>query len=156
MIKIDVPGFRNLELNHLVLDYNGTLAEDGMLLPNVGNALVELAKDITIHVITADTFGHAASQLEGLPLKLIIIPAEKQADEKLAFISRLGVDSVIGIGNGRNDCKMLKAAALGIAVLQKEGGSAETIASADIVSLNILDAIELLRKPKRLIATLRS
>ena len=35
MIEIDVPGFGALRLEHLVLDYNGTLACDGMLLEGV-------------------------------------------------------------------------------------------------------------------------
>ena len=59
-------------------------------------------------------------------------------------------------GNGRNDRKMLKAAALGIAVIQREGAAAETVAAADVVSSSILDALELLQNPKRLLATLRS
>ena len=31
MIDIDIPGFGKLELHHAVFDYNGTLAEDGMI-----------------------------------------------------------------------------------------------------------------------------
>ena len=48
------------------------------------------------------------------------------------------------------------AVALGIALVQREGGAAEAIASADAVVPDILDAFELLRNPKRLVATLRS
>jgi P-type E1-E2 ATPase len=156
MITIDIPGFRKLELAHLVSDYNGTLALDGNLLPGVAETLSKLAPTINIHVITADTFGLAKAQLAALPVKLIITPAESQAEAKLQFVSELGADTVVAIGNGRNDRRMLKAAALGIALVQTEGGAAETIASADIVSVNIIDALELLRNPKRLVATLRS
>jgi soluble P-type ATPase len=156
MIKIDIPGFANLELEYLVLDFNGTLAVEGILLPSVGEALRGLASQLEIHVITADTFGLAAGQLAGLPVKLTIAPAESQAEVKRQFVSRLGSDCVVAIGNGRNDREMLKAAALGIAVIQTEGASAETLASADAVSSNILDALDLLRNPRRLIATLRS
>jgi soluble P-type ATPase len=74
----------------------------------------------------------------------------------LAFITALGPESVEAIGNGHNDRKMLKGAALGIALIQREGGATETLASADLVSMNILDALDLLKNPKRLIATLRS
>ncbi|MCX7016272.1 MAG: ATPase P [Candidatus Sumerlaeota bacterium] len=156
MIEINIPGFRHLQLAHLVSDYNGTLAVDGKLLPGVGEALSALAKDIQIHVITADTFGLAARQLAGLPVHLTITPAESQAEAKLEFVSRLGADAVVGIGNGRNDRKMLNAVAIGIGLIQKEGGAAEALAGADVVSSNILDALDLLRNPKRLIATLRS
>ena len=156
MIRIAIPGFRDLELEHLVLDYNGTLAADGMLLPGVGHILTSLSSDIRIHVITADTFGLAAAQLAGLPVELTILPAELQAEAKFDFVSQLGGDSVVAIGNGRNDRKMLKAAAIGIVLIQKEGSSTETLASADVVSFNILEALDLFRNPKRLIATLRS
>lgn len=156
MIPIDIPGYRKLELSHLVLDYNGTLACDGKLLPGTAEALSALASDIRIHVITADTFGLARVQLAGLPIDLTVMPAESQAGAKLRYVTGLGTDTVVAIGNGRNDRKMLNAAALGIALVQREGGATETLSSADVVCTNILDALELLRNPKRLIATLRS
>ena len=156
MITADVPGFSKLQLAHLVVDFNGTLAVDGELLPGVREALSDFAPSIRIHVITADTFGFAGEQLAGLPVDLTITPAEGQAEAKLRLVSELGAESVVAVGNGRNDRKMLSAAALGIALTQREGGSAEALASADIVSTSVLDALELLRNPKRLVATLRS
>ncbi|WP_035984474.1 HAD family hydrolase [Leptolyngbya sp. KIOST-1] len=156
MIEITVPGFRHLRLAHLVLDYNGTLAVDGHLLPQVGEKLTQLSHDLHIYVLTADTFGLAKTGLDGLPLDLTIAPAEGQAETKLAFVSDLGTDRVVAIGNGRNDAPMLKAAALGIALVQPEGGAVETLVAADIVSTSILDALDLLSHPKRIIATLRA
>jgi soluble P-type ATPase len=156
MISIDIPGFRKLELEHLVSDYNGTLAVDGKLLPGVAEALSSLASSIDVHVITADTFGLAEAQLAGLPVKLAITPVESQAEAKLRLVSDLGADAVVAIGNGRNDRKMLGAAALGIALIQREGGAAEALASANVVSTSVLDALDLLRNPGRLVATLRS
>ena len=156
MISIDIPGFRTLKLAHLVMDYNGTLAVDGKLLPGVADALKDLASHIKIHVITADTFGIVAEQLKGLPVEITITPLEDQAEAKLSYITELGSDSVVAIGNGRNDSKMLSAAALGIAVIQAEGSAVETLTSADVVCLSSLNALELLTNPKRLIATLRS
>lgn len=156
MIEIKVPGFRNLELEHLVLDYNGTLAIDGKLIPNVRKALKKLSRNLQIHVLTADTFGLAAEEIGNLPVKLTITPNESQADAKLSYISELGSDKVVAIGNGRNDSKMLKAVAVGIVLIQTEGCSVETLISADIVSNSIIEALELLQNPKRLIATLRA
>jgi soluble P-type ATPase len=156
MIDIDIPGFRRLQLGHLVMDYNGTLAVDGQLLPGVADRFTRLACCLELHVITADTFGVAADQLAGLPATLTVTPLDSQAEAKLQFVSRLGVDSVIAIGNGRNDRLMIGAVALGIAVLQREGAAAEAIAAAAVVSTNIVEALDLLLNPKRLIATLRS
>jgi P-type E1-E2 ATPase len=156
MITVDIPGFGELHLEHLVLDYNGTLAMDGALLPGVVEAIHALAGTIHIHVVTADTYGVAAERLAGLPVDLAIIPATNQTVHKSAFIERLQADRVCAIGNGRNDRKMLEAAAIGIALIQGEGGAVETLKAADIVAIDILDAFGLLQHPKRLIATLRS
>ena len=156
MIEIRVPGFGDLSLSHLVCDYNGTLALDGALLPGVADALRDLAEDMQIHVVTADTFGQASSQLAGLPLRLTIIPSASPVDAKLAYVSRLGADGVVAVGNGRNDVEMLKAARVGIALMQGEGGAAAALVAADIVARSILDALGLLCAPQRLLATLRA
>jgi soluble P-type ATPase len=60
------------------------------------------------------------------------------------------------MGNGKNDCLMPTASALGVAVIQGEGASFETLASADVVCTDIRFALSLLNNPLRLIATLRS
>jgi soluble P-type ATPase len=156
MIAIDIPGWRELRLNLLVLDYNGTLAVDGKLLPGVATMLTALAKSIRIHVVTADTFGSAADELTGLPVALVVVPSADQADRKLEFIATLDPHSVVAIGNGRNDRKMIEVAALGIALVQGEGSAVETLTSADVVATDVLDALALLQHPKRLEATLRS
>lgn len=156
MISIDIPGFKKLELAHLVSDYNGTLALDGVLLPGVADLLKSLSGSLRIHVVTADTFGLAESQLEGLPVELVIAPAQDQAETKLAYVQQLGADSVVAFGNGRNDRKMLAAAALGVALVQREGAAADTLASAQIVCGDVVDAFSLLLRPKRLTATLRA
>jgi len=156
VITIDIPGFRTLRLAHLVLDYNGTIAIDGVLIPGVADAFRTLSTDIQIHVITADTFGIAAAQLNGLPVTLTIIPQSEQEQEKLRYVNQLDAGSVFAVGNGRNDREMLKAASVGVALVQKEGAAAQTMANADVVCTSILDALDLLQHPKRLIATLRS
>ena len=51
---------------------------------------------------------------------------------------------------------MLKEAAMGIAVVLKEGTAVSTLISADVVCTSIVDALELLMNPMRLTATLRS
>ena len=155
MVAVDIPGFGNLRLDHLVLDFNGTLAVDGQLLSGVGPLLGQLSESLTVHVLTADTFGRATQELAGLPLRLVVVGPSGQAEAKLDFVTKLDVDHVVAIGNGRNDAKMLGAVALGIAVLQREGGAGVALQNADVVSPSIVDALELLRYPLRLTATLR-
>jgi soluble P-type ATPase len=156
MLSIDIPGFADLRLDHLVLDYNGTLAVDGMLLAGVAPILRMLSTALQIHVVTADTFGHAAAQLHGLPLQLSILGAGNQAEAKLALVRSLGADAVIAIGNGRNDCRMLEAVALGIAVVQAEGAARSTVGSGHVIAPGIIEALGLVQHPLRLVATLRA
>jgi P-type E1-E2 ATPase len=156
MLEIIIPGYKKLSLQHLVMDYNGTLAVDGELLDGVSQRLLSLSEQLRLHVITADTFGMARSQLADLPCELIILPGETQAQAKLEYIQRLGEAQVVAIGNGRNDHRMLQAAAVGIAVIQGEGAAGETCLAADVIAPHILAALDLLLNPKRLIATLRS
>ncbi len=153
MLAVDIPGFGDLRLEHLVLDFNGTLAEDGRLLDGVALMLRELSARLTIHVVTADTFGRAAEELAGLPLELVVVGGADQAEAKLTLVRGLGLGSVVAIGNGRNDHKMLDAVGLGIAVVQREGAAAATVGAADVVALGIVDALQLLQHPLRLAAT---
>jgi soluble P-type ATPase len=156
MISIDIPDFGPLELHHLVSDYNGTLALDGFLHAGVAERIRALSKIITIHVITADTFGVAREQLAGLPVTLTIIPSGNQAFAKLKYVEQLGASRVVAVGNGRNDRKMFAAAALGIALIQEEGVATATLFEADLVATSILDALDLLDNAARIKATLRS
>ena len=123
MLDINIPGAQPLRLSHLILDYNGTLACDGSILPGVTEGLGILAKDLEIHILTADTFGSVRTQVAHLPVQLAIIPPEKQAQAKAAYIENLGPANSVAIGNGKNDALMLQQAALGIAVVQTEGAA---------------------------------
>ena len=78
MIRIDIPGYKTLNLQHLVLDYNGTLACDGQLIAELVPLLQQLAQDLTLHVITADTHGSAARQLAGVSTRLEVLEPEAQ------------------------------------------------------------------------------
>jgi soluble P-type ATPase len=156
MIEIAIPGYRKLHLKHLVLDYNGTLAVDGELLPGVKDALKGLAEELQIHILTADTFGKVQSRVENIPCELSILPVDNQDTGKLDYVKGLGSEYTVCIGNGRNDRLMLKEAALGMAVILEEGAAMETLAVADVVCTSILSALELLTNPLRLTATLRS
>jgi len=155
MIEIDIPGNKKLMLEHLVLDYNGTIAFDGALLDGVKECLVELSQKLTIHVITADTFGGVEKALKDIDCKLAVIPLDRQDMAKLAFVEKIGCEKTVSMGNGANDRLMLKASALGVAIVSKEGAAFETLSSADVVCTDIRSALSLLSNPLRLIATLR-
>jgi len=156
MIEIQIPGDETLQLEHIVLDYNGTMAIDGKLITGVKEALLQLSDKLQIHVLTADTFGRVESEVKDIPCKLSILPKKNQDTGKLDYVKQLGPVSTVCVGNGRNDCLMLKEAVLGIALIQEEGAAAETVLSADVVCPDIMSALDLLVNPLRLAATLRS
>jgi soluble P-type ATPase len=51
---------------------------------------------------------------------------------------------------------MLAEAALGIGVIGDEGMATEALIASDVVVRNISDALDLLREPRRLVASLRA
>jgi soluble P-type ATPase len=155
MLHVFIPGFGDYHLEELILDYNGTLAIDGRLILHVREKINILAKSLRIHVLTADTFESARDELRDLPCKLTVLSQESQDTAKQDYVKALGAEKCVCIANGRNDRKMLRVAALGIGVIQKEGASSETINIARIVCGSIGDAFELLENPRRLTATLR-
>lgn len=156
MLHLKVPGFGDLKLEHLVMDYNGTLAIDGKLVAGVREKLKELSADLKLHIITADTFGHVGQQILDINTSLNIIQAKNQTQAKLDYIKTLNPSKTVCIGNGRNDRLMLKKSALGILVIQEEGAALESLIEANIVVKHIMDALLLLQNPLRLKATLRN
>jgi len=81
-------------------------------------------------------------------------PGDEPA-QKARFVQQLGPAGVAAVGQGANDAAMLKAAALGIAVLSPEGLAVSTLLAADVVMPDILSALALFEHPVRLVATLR-
>ena len=156
MLELHIPGFKDLNLEHLVLDYNGTLACDGRPLEGVQDRVEALAAHLTIHILTADTFGTVQGQVAGWPCRVEVIPRDREAEAKVSYIQSLGTVKTVAVGNGRNDRLMLKDAALGIVVIQTEGTAVEALSAADLVVPGILEALDLLLHRRRLKATLRT
>ena len=155
MISIQIPGRETLALSHLILDYNGTIAEDGEIIESIRPRLEALSKDISIYVITADTHGTAAQKCEGLPLQILTFPTTEVGAIKAAEAQKL-TGGVVTIGNGFNDIQMSDAADLSICVIGKEGCCGALLAHCDIVVTSIDNALDLLLTPGRIRATLRT
>jgi soluble P-type ATPase len=155
MIELDIPGRGVLRLQHLVTDVNGTLAVDGRLIDGVAKSLLGLRDRLEIHLLTADTHGRQESLDRQLGLQAVRIQAGGESLAKAAFVQGLGADQVVALGQGANDVAMLHDAALGICILGPEGTAVEALMAADVIAPNILDALDLLYQPLRLVATLR-
>ena len=79
-----------------------------------------MTKMVKIHVLTADTFGMARTELEGVECEVHILSGERHDLQKRAYVEQLGAEQVIALGNGGNDRLMLATAKLGVAVCLAE------------------------------------
>ena len=155
MIRLNIPGVGEINLEHVVFDVNGTLAVDGTLLPGIPGLLQDLSQLLSIHLLTADTHGKQAEIDRQLNLEAIRIRAGDEKEQKLEYVHRLGADQTAAVGQGANDALMLEAARIGICVISAEGTALQSLLKADLVVPDILSALEILQNPTRLKASLR-
>lgn len=177
MIELSIPGRGIIRLEHLVCDVNGTLAVDGKLVDGVSRMIGGLRDRLTVHLLTADTFGRQDVIDQQLNLTAVRLQTKQEsssltgpassppqaaigdygfeARQKADYIRQLGTENVVAIGQGANDALMLRSAAVGICLVSPEGLAVETLQAADVVAPDILAALEMLVKPLRLVATLR-
>ena len=155
MIHIEIPGRDDLRIEHILLDYNGTIAVDGALAPGVADSIKALAQQAHVAVLTADTYGSVHAQCDPLQVEVVTFPRAGAAAFKQEYAR--GLEGQIAcIGNGFNDVGMLDQADLAIAILDGEGAYAGLIAHADVLARSANEGLELLLKPDRLRATLRT
>lgn len=155
MIELNIPGRGLIQLQHLVCDVNGTLAVDGQLPEGVKQRLSTLRDRLTLHLLTANTHGKQDTIDQQLNLEAVRIQPGHEAEQKATYVQQLGAGMSVAIGQGANDAEMLRIAALGICVFSPEGTAVETLREADLVVANINEALDLLVKPLRIVATLR-
>ena len=152
-LEVSIPGRAPLRLEHLLLDVNGTLTNRGVLRSGVAPRIARLREQLSVHLVSADTFGTLEAIAERL--KVRAVTARSGAD-KLRHVDRLGRERSAVLGNGANDVLALEAAALSFAVIGPEGASAAALRAADVVCLSAVDALGLLLEPRALSATLRA
>ncbi|PLX31212.1 MAG: hypothetical protein C0604_07840 [Clostridiales bacterium] len=154
-MKFEIPEYGTYNIKNLVFDYNGTLAEDGIVKPEILRKLEELSAEFDIYVVTADTYGTVEKMFDGSSVEVGIISRENGSKDKESLVQALGAGETIAVGNGFNDRLMMKAAALGFCIAGPEGASAKAIMNSDVVLKSIECFFDLMDEPKRLIATLR-
>ncbi len=153
MIDIHIPGYKDLRLEHLVMDVNGTLALDGTLITGVQPRLQRLGQKVHLHMLTADTHGKQSEidKILGFDAHIIRLGSI----EKAVFVRELDSENVVAIGNGANDVGMCEMAVFSIAVLGQAGVARHLLEVADVIVRDINDGLDLLMNPERLHATLR-
>ena len=152
---INVPQTGKYDIENIVFDYNGTIANNGIIIDGVLEKIVDLSKSFNVHIITADTFSTVRESFKGTNVNINIIDKDYGSEQKEKFIDKLGFDKTIALGNGRNDELMLKKSIISIAVLNDEGVSVKAINSADFLIKDINNFFEMIYDTNKMIAILR-
>jgi soluble P-type ATPase len=154
MIFIQRPGQEPLEIEFILIDFEGTLASDRRVHPKAKDKINLLSKRTKIYILTKGEKEVVEEILRRVNAEIFYFTEGETSQRKLALLRQLGATRTVAIGNGVDDAPMLEEAGLGICVIGKEGTSVEALKKADVVVSNILDALDLLLKPLRQKATL--
>jgi soluble P-type ATPase len=158
-IAIDIPGYGLRQIHTMLSDYTGTLARGGRVEAPVRELLAQLTDTLDIHIVTADTFGTAAHELQGLSLHCHRLEGDHHDRQKQEYGERLGLERCVVLGNGNNDCLLLQAAqeagGLAIAVDNGEGCATAALLRSDLFIVGAVNALTLLLEPNGCKATLR-
>ncbi|WP_251861203.1 HAD hydrolase family protein [Clostridium sp. Marseille-Q2269] len=155
MIFIKIPGKYSINIKNIVFDYNGTLAEDGIMTTNTKENLKRISEKLNVYIITADTYGNVKKQCQGLPISIETFPKGSATLYKRIFVEKLGPEETMVIGNGMNDIEMFKTAVLSVAVIGEEGCAGKLITQSDIVVNKIESVFSMIYNTNRIVATLR-
>jgi len=156
MLYYNIPGRGKIEIENVVMDYNGTIAVDGKIVEGVKGLIQKLKDCVNVYILTADTYGTARNECKDLGVNVMTFPNENAGIYKKEIVRKLGGNKTLCIGNGYNDIPMFKESILTIAVIEGEGACSKLILNADIVTKSIIDAIELILNENRMKATLRN
>ncbi len=154
MISIERPGQGNLEIEFILVDFEGTLGFDRQVHPKAKDKINLLSKRTKIYILAKGEKILVEEALKKVKAEIICLTEGKSIQQKLDLLRQLGATRTVAIGNGVDDAPMIEEAGFGICVLGKEGTSSEAMKKADVVFLNILDALDFLLKPLRQKATL--
>lgn len=154
-MRIDIPNVDVFNIENIVFDFNGTLATDGKVPPRVYRQILGLTQDFNVYIVTADTFDTVKEIFSGTEVQVKVVSKDHGLIDKKSLIESLNAKETIALGNGSNDALMLKVSGISIAVLGNEGLSLKALENSDVMIKNINDFFEMMKEPKKLIATLR-
>jgi len=154
MIPIERPGLDPLEIEFVLLDFDGTLAIDRRVHPKAKDKINLLSKRTNLYVLTTQKKELIEERLRKMKAEIIYLAEGDSSRRKLDLLRQLGPSRCAAIGNGMDDAAMIEEAGIGICIIGKEGTSGEAMNNADLVFTDILDALDFLLKPLHQKATL--
>ena len=154
MITIQRPGKGPLEVDFILIDFEGTLVTDRRVHPKAKDKINLLSKRTKIYILTKGERATVEEALRKVKAEICYFTEGETTQGKLALLRQLGGIRTAAIGNGVDDTLMIEEAGFGICVISKEGTSVEAMKKADVVVPNVLDGLDFLLKPLRQKATL--
>ncbi len=154
MITIDRPGKEPLEIEYILIDFEGTLASDRRVHPKAKDKINLLSKRTSVLIFSKGEREVVEEVLRKVNAEIVYLSEGESSARKLERLMRSGERRAVAIGNGAADASLLEKAGMGICVVGKEGASGEVLRNADLVFTTVLDALDFLLKPLRQKATL--
>jgi soluble P-type ATPase len=154
MIAIHRPGQNPLEIEFILIDFEGTLAWDCRVHPKAKDKINLLSKRAKIYILVKEEKELVEERLRRVKAEIFYSTKGEPSRRKLDLLRQLGPTRTIAIGNGLDDAPIIEEAGFSICVIGKEGTSIEAMKKADVVVSNIVDALDFLLKPLRQKATL--
>lgn len=148
-----IPQVWEIDITTIVLDLNGTLAVQWVVVDGVEDRINKLKTlGFSIILFTGDQRGNASLLCKELGIECSYASSH---EEKEKLFLELDVDHTAAIGNARIDNGTFRHAKLSIATLQAEGIHTGILPYIDIIVPSILDALDLFIDWDSLKATMR-
>jgi soluble P-type ATPase len=149
MFLIQRPGQSPLEIEFVLLNFEGTLATDRRVHPKAKDKLNLLSKRCKIYILAKGEQEAIRAILKKVKAEVIYLTEGEASQGKLDLLRQVGAARTVAIGNGVDDVAMIEEAGLSICIIGVQGTSAEAIKKADVVFTDILYAFDFLLKPMR-------
>jgi soluble P-type ATPase len=149
MILLQRPGQNPLEIEFILLNFEGTLVTDRRIHPKAKDKLNLLSKRTNIYILAKGEQEAIREILKKVKAEVVYFKEGEVSQGKLDLLRQLGAAKTVAIGNGVDDVPMIEEAGLGICIIGVEGTSGEAVKKADVVFTDILHALGFLLKPMR-------
>lgn len=154
MILLQRPGQPNIEIECLLIDYEGSLAIDGRVHPKVKDKINLLSKRLKIYIFVKGEKEKVEERLRNVKANIVFLQEGQATVAKLELLKKVGPERTVAIGNGVDDVSLLEEAIFSIGVIGKEGASGEALKKADLVVTDVINGLDFLLKPLRQKTTL--
>ena len=149
MILLQRPGQDPLEIEIIMLNFEGTLATDGRVHPKAKDKINLLSKRARIFIFTTGEKESVSSVLRNVKAEVVYLREGETSRGKLDLLQQLGPRRAVAIGSGMSDIEMIEHSGLGIGVMSREGTLSDVIGKANLVFMTVVDALDFLLKPLR-------